>query len=400
MLRKVSTDQLRFGMYIQSLEGGWFSHPFWRTRFLLSEPSDLQALRNSGVEGVWIDTAKGVDVADEPNVAAEPHDPVSLAPAAEMPQRAATCSARDELQRASRTLNRSKQAVASLFNEARLGNAVDVQTCLPLVEEISESLSRNASALIGLARLKARDEYTYMHSVSVCALMVALARQLGLGEAQVREAGLAGLLHDVGKMVMPPEVLNKPGKLTDSEFDIMRTHPERGHAMLVQGNAMPEAVLDVCLHHHEKIDGSGYPKKLKGEQISLLARMGAICDVYDAITSKRPYKDAWDAASSLSQMAQWEGHFDVKVFHAFVKSVGIYPLGTLVRLESGRLGVVVDQNPGKLTEPVLRVFYSTKTRMPITQQDLDLTHKPGADRIVSREDPASWGFANLDEFWQ
>lgn len=399
MLRKISTNQLRFGMYIQAIDGSWFSHPFWRTRFVLSDPADLQALRSSGVPAVWIDTEQGVDIADAAAATTEPH-PAVEAPIEELPARAATCSARDEMQRASRVLNRSKQAVASLFNEARLGNAVDTQACLPVVEEISESLARNASALIGLARLKDRDEYTYMHSVSVCALMVSLARQLGLNESLTREAGLAGLLHDVGKMAMPAQVLNKPGKLTDAEFDIMRAHPERGHAMLVHSGTMPEAVLDVCLHHHEKVDGSGYPHGLKGEQVSLFARMGAVCDVYDAITSRRPYKEAWDAASSLSRMAQWKGHFDTGVFHAFVKSVGIYPLGTLVRLESGRLGVVVDQNPGKLTEPVLRLFYSTRTKMPIAPEELDLSRRHGEDRIVSREDPVTWGFANLDDFWR
>ncbi|TCD22474.1 HD-GYP domain-containing protein [Pseudomonas sp. IC_126] len=399
MLRKISTNQLRFGMYIQAIDGSWFSHPFWRTRFVLNDPSDLQALRSSGVPAVWIDTEQGVDIADAAAATTEPH-PAVEAPINELPARAATCSARDEMQRASCVLDRSKQAVASLFNEARLGNAVDAQACLPVVEEISESLARNASALIGLARLKDRDEYTYMHSVSVCALMVSLARQLGLNESLTREAGLAGLLHDVGKMAMPPQVLNKPGKLTDAEFDIMRAHPERGHAMLVHSGTMPEAVLDVCLHHHEKVDGSGYPHGLKGEQISLFARMGAVCDVYDAITSRRPYKEAWDAAGSLSRMAQWKGHFDTGVFHAFVKSVGIYPLGTLVRLESGRLGVVVDQNPGKLTEPVLRLFYSTRTKMPIAPEELDLSRRHGEDRIVSREDPATWGFANLDDFWR
>jgi len=140
--------------------------------------------------------------------------------------------------------------------------------------------------------------------------MVSLARQLGLSEDLVREAGLAGLLHDVGKMTMPVEVLNKPGSLTDAEFVVMRSHPERGHALLLAAGSIPASALDVCLHHHEKYDGSGYPYRLQGEAISLFARMGAVCDVYDAITSNRPYKKAWNPAESLARMAQWTGHFD------------------------------------------------------------------------------------------
>ncbi|MBZ5754519.1 HD-GYP domain-containing protein [Pseudomonas sp. S5(2021)] len=403
MLRKILVSQLRFGMYVHGLDGSWFDHSFWRSKFLLTDPADLQALRSSGVKALWIDTGKGVDVETATPPAAESPQLVSDAvPVAPRPTAASAqqCSVQEEMQRAAQVLKRSKQQVASLFNEARLGKAVDPAQCLPLVEEISASLARNGSALLGLARLKTRDEYTYMHSVAVCALMVALARQLGMAADQVREAGMAGLLHDIGKMAMPLEVLNKPGKLDDDEFAIMRSHPERGHAILLNAqSSVSEAVLDVCLHHHEKVDGTGYPHRLAGEQISLLARMGAICDVYDAITSNRPYKTAWDASGSLAKMAQWQGHFDTQLLHAFVRAVGIYPLGTLVRLQSGRLGVVIEQNPQQLTAPRLKLFYSSRTRAAIPQQELDLSDARCDDRIVAREDPAAWGFGNLDELW-
>ncbi|EWC41744.1 HD-GYP domain-containing protein [Stutzerimonas stutzeri] len=402
MLRKILVSQLRFGMYVHSVEGSWFDHPFWRSKFLLTDPADLQTLQRSGVGAVWIDIGKGVDV-DTAAVATDAPQPfVEAAPAAVRPAAPAVqqCSVEEELQRATKLLNRSKQQVTSLFNEARLGKAVDPQQCLPLVEQISASLARNGSALLSLARLKTKDEYTYMHSVAVCALMVALGRQLGLSEHEVQEAGLAGLLHDIGKMAMPLDVLNKPGKLSDDEYAIMRSHPERGHAMLLAADtAVSEAVLDVCLHHHEKIDGTGYPHGLAGEQISQLARMGPICDVYDAITSDRPYKRAWDASGSLARMAQWQGHFDTKLLHAFVRTVGIYPLGSLVRLQSGRLGVVIEHNARQLTAPRLKLFYSTRSRANIPPVELDLSSPQCSDRIVGREDPAAWGFTHLDELW-
>ncbi|MBB2484365.1 HD-GYP domain-containing protein [Mitsuaria sp. WAJ17] len=412
MLKRIPTQQVRLGMFLQSMEGSWLSHPFWKTKFVLREQSELDALLKSGVVAVWIDVEKGLDIQEakplqmpalppepprpqEPQPAAAP----APAPAPASPPPGMRASLHDEMGRAAQIVSRSRAAVINLFGEARLGKAIDAEQCLPLVEEVANSVSRNPSALISLARLKTKDDYTYMHSVAVCALMVSLSRHMGLNEAQTREAGLAGLLHDVGKMAMPIDVLNKPGQLTDDEFAVMRSHPVRGYEMLLEGGAVPAAALDVCLHHHEKIDGSGYPKKLKGDEISLLARMGAVCDVYDAITSTRPYKNAWDPAGSIQRMAQWTGHFDPVVFQAFVKSVGIYPVGTLVKLHSGRLAVVVEQSPVRLTAPLVRVFFSTKSQLPIPTELVNLDLPAATDRIVSRENPTDWGFKHLDELW-
>ena len=406
MHKKIPVNQLRVGMHLLRLEGSWISHPFWRARFVVEDPQVLAKVRASGVTECWIDTALGLDVAPpEAAAPALPVAPLAVTPAP-APAAAATPApppARtafdEELRQAAALCNKSRRAVASMFNEARMGRTLDAEACLPLVEDISGSVMRNPGALVSLARLKTRDDYSYMHSVAVCALMVALGRRIGLDEAQCREAGQAGLLHDIGKALMPLEVLNKPGKLTDAEFAVMREHPQRGHQLLAEGRAASSVTLDVALHHHERIDGTGYPNRLGGDAIDRYARMGAVCDVYDAITSNRPYKAGWDPATAVARMASWKGHFDTTLFAAFVQSLGIYPTGSLVRLESKRVAVVAEQNEAALTSPVVVVFYSLRSGMPIAPRRLDLSSATAQDRIVGREEVPVGHYGRVDELW-
>jgi HD-GYP domain-containing protein (c-di-GMP phosphodiesterase class II) len=404
MLKKIAVEQLTVGMHLKEFCGSWMEHPFWRTGFVLVDPKDIKTILASSIKEVWIDASKGLDVpAGQVAISeaeSEAQVEAQLQQAVDEKRELAPVSIGVEIERAAKICLQSKQAVISMFQEARMGKSVDTGGARQLVEEISDSVARNPGALISLARLKTVDDYTYMHSVAVCAMMVGLAKQLGLDAEQTRLAGMAGLMHDLGKALMPMEVLNKPGKLTDAEFNIIKTHPSEGHRMLLTGSDVSPIVLDVCLHHHEKTDGSGYPKGLKADEISLFAKMGAVCDVYDAITSNRPYKLGWDPAESLRKMAEWaSGHFDGKVFQAFVKSLGIYPIGSLVKLTSGRLGVVIEQTGKSLTTPSVKVFFSTKSNMRIVPEVIDLSNPGVTEKIVSREDPAKWRFSDLNELW-
>lgn len=395
MLKKINVSDVKLGMYLQEICGSWMDHPFWKKSFLLNDPQDVKTLRECGIDEVWIDTDKGLDVdsgnagtVEESNQQIEDQ----LKQAAQSGVKTVKpVSMHEEIEQARKIHTRAKEVITSMFQEARMGKAIQTEEVVGLVDDISQSISRNPEAFLSISRLKTKDNYTYLHSVAVCGLMIALGKQMKLYPALTRDLGMAGLLHDIGKMAIPDEVLNKPGKLTDEEFETIKSHPLRGWEILKQSHGVGEMALDVCLHHHERVDGKGYPEKLSGEALSLYARMGAVCDVYDAITSTRCYKSSWDPADAIRKMAEWqEGHFDTSVFHAFVKTIGIYPSGTLVKLKSTRLAVVLEQSAHSLTTPIVKIFFSTKSNAHVQPEIIDLSKT--MDGIVSAEDPVKWEF--------
>jgi len=381
MLRRVPLSLLRPGMFLHAIEGSWLSHPFWRRRFLLRSDAEIAALRDAGIAFVTIDTARGlapIDDEPEPIIITEPV-------VANIPMGITA-----ERERAADIVARTREIIRGVFEGARTGKAIDSDQVSGVVDEISESVQRNAYALIGIVRLKSKDDYSYLHSVAVCALMVNFARHLGLADDMVRELGLAGLLHDIGKMDVPSEILNKPGRLTDEEFAIARLHPERGCAILGRADAIPATVMDVCRHHHEKIDGTGYPFALKGSEISLAARMGAICDVYDALTSDRAYKESWSPIEAVTAMHGWNGQFDRDLLFTFYQSIAVFPVGMVVRLRSQRLAIVLS-NGRRASRPRLRVFYDTAANGLVDPRDIVLTDDDACKTVVRQENPADWG---------
>jgi HD-GYP domain-containing protein (c-di-GMP phosphodiesterase class II) len=386
MLKRIPLTDLRIGMFVQQMGGNWIDHPFLRSSFAVATDKEFQQLVASAVPDVVIDTEKGLDVATA--AAAPPPAPPPVIGQRVVDTRVPFDR---EIDRARAIQAKAKSEVTRMFNEVRMGKAIEVSSVAPLVEEINGSLERNAGDLLSIVRLKTADDYTYMHSVAVCGLMIALGRRMGLEADELHAVGMGGLLHDLGKIAIPIEILNKPGKLTDEEFGIIKGHPAAGWEILKKSNAVGKLALDICLHHHERPDGNGYPEKISGDALTLHARMGAVCDVYDAITSNRPYKNGWAPGDSVKQMAQWcKGQFDESIFQAFVKTVGIYPTGSLVRLKSGRLGVVMDQAEGNLLQPKVKIFFSAKSREPVPLEIVDLARSQ--DAIVGLEDAAAWGF--------
>ena len=389
-LKKIRIAQVTQGMYVHKICGKWLDHPFWKGSFPVSDTRTLSTLRSLGNKEVWIDTSKGLDVA----IDVRPGQRPPAAPAeAEPGHPKAPAMARTEfgsdVEQAEAIRDRARRVAMSLFRDARMGKALSMDAAADIVEEVNNAITRNSAAMLSVLRLKKKDDYTYLHSVAVAALMMALGRRLGIEGEPLKELGIAGLLHDIGKVGVSDTVLNKPGRLSPLEMASVRLHPQIGWDILSRESAASAVALDVCLHHHEKTDGSGYPDKLPAGSISQAARMGAICDVYDAITSDRPYKKGWEPAEAIRRMAEWQdGHFDREIFHAFVKLIGIYPTGTLVRLSSERLAVVLVQGRSSSLSPIVRVLRALPGNEDIDPVELDL--EDSDDTIVSIEDPSDW----------
>ncbi|MCM2249435.1 MAG: HD-GYP domain-containing protein [Geothrix sp.] len=391
-IKRVRLTDLRTGMYVHDLNCGWLDHGFLRPRFLLRHDGQIQKMKDQGLNEIYIDTSRGADVAGAPTqeeienqLSRELRESaaggMALAPG-RVPQHEESAAAR-------RILGEAGDVMEGLLVDARLGKQVDFARTRPLVKEINASVLRNPGALLSLTRIKAADTYTFQHSVSICALLVAFTHAMGMDAATVEEAGLGGLLHDLGKSKVPSEILNKPGKLTEEEFTIMKSHVTHSGLLLEGMPGISQMVIQIAGEHHEKVGGGGYPRGLAGDQISQIGRMAAIVDVYDALTSDRVYHKGKEPSEVLKRLLEWSGtHLDGELVQLFIRTLGIYPVGSLVRLSSQRLAVVVEQG-GDLLRPTVRVVYDIGKKAWPHPRDLDLAKAP--DQIVDYQEPGDWG---------
>ena len=364
-MKKISILQMKVGMYVADLNIEWINHPFFKNKFLIKNEDMIKKLVGAGVRELYIDPSKGLDVEDAPTYA-EVHDKImadmtgivsdkKTAAAKNKERLSGRISVHEEINAAKKTYGEATRIVKNVMHEIRLGKQVKVEQITPFVEEISDSIMRSPDAMLSLTRVKNKDDYTFQHSVSVCALQVAFSRSAGFSERDVYHAGVGGLLHDIGKIMIRDNILNKPDKLTDDEFIIMKSHVAEGKKILDSAQGIEEVSKQVACEHHERYDGTGYPKGLKGEEISKMGKMAAICDVYDALTSDRIYHKGMNATEALGKILEWSAfHFDRRLVEQFIRVIGIYPVGTLVKLESGLIGVVTEQYKDDFLHPLVK----------------------------------------------
>ena len=400
MDKKISVSQLKPGMYVSDLGSDWMSHPFLRSAFSVKDEAMVEKIIASGIHEVYIDPARGDDVVDAPTQeeVAE-HIEQEMIKVANEPVPECKIPAGEELARARTIHGEANKIIHDIMNDVRLGKQVKVEQAEPVVMHMTESILRNGGALLSLTRVKNKDDYTFMHSVSVCALLVAFCRATDMDAETIQLAGVGGLLHDIGKVKIPDKILNKPGRLTEDEFKVMKCHVVESKKILSETDGIKETSIQVAAQHHERHDGSGYPEGLKGEAISHMGQMAAICDVYDAITSNRVYHKGLVPHEALRKIFEWSKfHFNPTLVQAFLRTIGIYPVCTLVLLESGRIGVVTEQSESNLLLPELKVFFDTRKQTYLEPELVDLSKSfghGGGDKIVGHETPEKWGIDPL-----
>ena len=378
-------------MFIHDFNCGWINHPFLSNSVKIVNEKTIEKIIDYGIREVYIDTDKGSDVAGAPTedeVSREIQAEINKVAVPEINERDVV-PVQEEIVRAKEIKKEALQTVRDLMEDVRFGKPIKMEKVDHIAEKMVESILRNKGALTSLSRIKKADEYTFMHSISVAVLMISFGRHLGFDYKLIKALGTGGLLHDIGKIKVPAGILSKTTRLSEDEFIRAKEHVKHSRVILEQTRDINETSVLMALHHHERIDGSGYPGKLKGDEISKFGRMSAIADVYDAMTSMRCYQRKFEPTEVLKKLFEWSRFYSNELVQQFIRCLGIYPVGSLVRLESGLLGVVLNQGEKNLLQPVVRVVYNTKKEQYISPYDIDLAQNNG-DRVASSELPDRW----------
>ena len=377
MYKRLKRSDLKPGMYVVSHGLGTFDSPLVQVDKPLLTRAHIDEYVPRDVENVLIDTSIQISLLGQVRPVGVP----------------ITTGLGEELPIAKRLYSDALVHVKGFVDDVRRGTDIDYRKATPLVENFIESVFRNESAAVTLFKLRGFDEYTYTHSINVSILAVLLGKHLGLDKPTLLQLGLAGMYHDVGKAKIPESILNKPGKLTEAEFQTIKAHPLEGYKIM-QGQAdLDPEILRAVVEHHERHDGTGYPRALRGEDIGRFSRIISVVDVYDALTSRRVYKDAMAPAKALGMMYQWRDRdFTPRAIENFIRCIGVFPVGSFVRLSGGEYGIVASANAVRPTKPEIKVVLDAKMRpqLPRTLDLEALEGTPEAQEIAEVLNPAEY----------
>lgn len=346
----------------------------------------LKKIQSKGVGEVFIDISKGKDSAFAVPILSKD---TTFKP--RVPLRA-------ERAKAQRVYGEARGLVSDVLNNVKMGKAIDVAPVAELADDINNSILNNPNALQCLSQIREKDKYLLEHSVNVGILMSIFSTFLGFDKPTVKELTTGALLHDIGKIRVPDEVLNKPGALTDEEWVEMKRHVVYGQAVLAKSEGISDIAKSICAQHHERLDGTGYPMGKAGDEIDVYGRMAAVVDVYDAVTASRCYHDGMSPFKAMKLLLSLaDNHFDRSLVYSFIRCMSVYPVGTVVELESGRLGVVIESNLATPNKPKLRIFYNMKHKTYEKPSLMDMGGSAVKEEIVKTWHPDELGIS-VDEF--
>ena len=385
----IPVNQLQPGMYVLAIASQTGAMEIAQTG-LVTNRQQVDALIRRGVLTVRVDLARSKLPGIEQVVSPSPsHNAGSARPAG---------SGEGRELKIRRLYQEARELQGKFIRHLKAGEPIDITPLAAVAEEMVDTMFTHGDAMLCLARIRAKDAYLMEHSMNVAILLANFGRYLGLDRSVLKELTLGGLLHDVGKIMTPDEVLNKPGKLTDEEFGVMRQHVVHSYDILSNTAGITPTMLEVAANHHERLDGTGYPQRLKGDQLSLYTRMSGIVDVYDAVTADRVYKQGMQPTQAFRILLKGiNQHFDAELVTKFIKCMGVYPVGTLVQLSNQRLAVVMQRNEQQPLKPVVKVIYHATQRHYLEVQWLDLARNGGQESIESTVDPKEFGI-NLANF--
>lgn len=354
---KIHVYELKVGMFISGLDIPWEDSPFLLQGFDLKNASDIKAVQ-AVCEYVTIDPERQKNIHGAiPTAASSTQHQISFAKA---------------FDQSAATYEKTSDLVKDVMHDVRFGNQLNVESVKTAVSECVDSVLQNANAMLLLTQLKNQDEYTSQHSLNVCILAIMMGIYKGYSVAELNNLGICGMLHDIGKMKVPIEVLNKPGKLDANELKIMQRHSEFGRDILISARGVFPGAVDVAYTHHERLDGTGYPRSINDASITPNTRIISVVDTYDAITSDRVYNKGRLHLEAIAILTKARGtHFDEKLVLEFIDCIGIYPVGNLVELSNGEVAVVIEKNIKNRTRPkIILLLDKLKQACPRTVVDL------------------------------
>ncbi|MCQ4321480.1 HD-GYP domain-containing protein [Stutzerimonas stutzeri] len=363
--RRLHVSQLELGMYVCELDRPWRQTDFLFQGFPLLKLEHIHAVRER-CDYVFVDDTRRVRI-DQGQLIVPSATPLRVT------RKMTRIPLSLEVEEAREAYRSSSLVLDQVLLDVQHGRPIDTKACQALVKRNLESMLRNESAMLWLTRLKSQDLYTSLHCLSVSILAMGFGTHLGLADDKIELLGIAGLLHDVGKMKIDPTILNKPGKLTEEEFQHIKLHPAFGYQALCNQEDIPAAAVQAAHGHHERLDGKGYPQGLAHYQIPFTTRVITIVDAFDAITSHRAYDDARPIQTAYDVLRSSAGQqFDEALVHEFIRWLGVFPVGTLVELHTGEVGLVLEKHPHLHLRPKVVVLRSS-SKMPCEPRYLDLS---------------------------